>query len=69
MLITFDITGLCRHEIGGLRAKVANLHVIVEDGLGVVRHHGQQVTFEYHLSVVEVEAADLRKKLFLNEGH
>ncbi len=42
------------------------MHVVVEDGLGVVGHAGEQVAVKHHLAIVEVEAANLADRQMNN---
>ncbi len=55
------ITCFCRHEERSFGSELRDGDVVVQDGLGVVGHAGQQVAVEDHLAIVEVEAANLRE--------
>ena len=48
-------TCLSRYEVGCLGPQVSYLHVVVKNGLCVVRHDWEQIILEHHFSVVEVE--------------
>ena len=56
-----QLTSFCWDEERGLRSQLWDDDVVVEDGLGVVGHSGQEVAVEHHLAIVEVETANLEE--------